>query len=135
MVMKLQPTETIYMKSNIKTPGFSWEPIQSELEVKYDTRYFQHSKESNPDAYSRLILDVLRGNSASFVRSDELIRAWEIFDEVLHQIDDENIRPHMYKSGSRGPVAADDWINEKSGYVRNDDYVWHDGNICYVKNF
>eukprot|EP00569_Conticribra_weissflogii_P006890 CAMPEP_0171330426 /NCGR_PEP_ID=MMETSP0878-20121228/1988_1 /TAXON_ID=67004 /ORGANISM="Thalassiosira weissflogii, Strain CCMP1336" /LENGTH=518 /DNA_ID=CAMNT_0011830707 /DNA_START=166 /DNA_END=1722 /DNA_ORIENTATION=+ len=135
MVMKLQPTETIYMKSNIKTPGFSWEPIQSELEVKYDTRYFKHSKESNPDAYSRLILDVLRGNSASFVRSDELIRAWEIFDDVLHQIDDENIRPRAYRSGSRGPEAADDWINEKSGYVRNDDYVWHDGNICYVKNF
>lgn len=130
MVMKLQPVETIYMKSNIKTPGFSSAPIQSELEVKYDSRYFEHNKESNPDAYSRLILDVLRGRSASFVRSDELIRAWEIFTPVLHQIDRENIRPNLYKCDSRGPEGADAWVNEKSGYVRNDDYVWNNGTVC-----
>ena len=102
LVIKLQPEETIYLKSNIKTPGFSTAPIQSELEVKYDTRYFSCGTlnpggESNPDAYSRLILNVLRGRSASFVRSDELIRAWEIFTPVLHQIENENIRPHIYK--------------------------------------
>eukprot|EP00584_Thalassiosira_punctigera_P009774 CAMPEP_0172530672 /NCGR_PEP_ID=MMETSP1067-20121228/4335_1 /TAXON_ID=265564 ORGANISM="Thalassiosira punctigera, Strain Tpunct2005C2" /NCGR_SAMPLE_ID=MMETSP1067 /ASSEMBLY_ACC=CAM_ASM_000444 /LENGTH=784 /DNA_ID=CAMNT_0013314917 /DNA_START=150 /DNA_END=2504 /DNA_ORIENTATION=+ len=127
IVVKLQPEETIYMKSNIKTPGFSSAPIQSELEVKYDTRYFGDEGASNPDAYSRLILDVLRGRSASFVRSDELIRAWEIFTPVLQQIERENVRPHIYKVGSRGPEAADAWSNEKSGYVRNDAYVYHDG--------
>ena len=103
LVIKLQPEETIYLKSNIKTPGFSTAPIQSELEVKYDTRYFEpDSGYSNPDAYSRLILEVLRGRSASFVRSDELIRAWEIFTPVLHQIDRENIRPQIYKVRTRG---------------------------------
>ncbi len=130
LVMKLQPGETIYLKSNIKTPGFSSSPIQTELEVKYDTRYFAHSSSSNPDAYSRLILDVLRGRSANFVRSDELIRAWEIFTPVLHQIDAENIRPHSYKVGSRGPDGADNFFNEKSGYLRNDAYIWEDGHIC-----
>ena len=130
LVMKLQPGESIYLKSNIKTPGFSSNPIQSELEVKYDTRYFAHSSSSNPDAYSRLILDVLRGRSANFVRSDELIRAWEIFTPVLHQIDEENIRPHIYKVGSRGPEEADTFFFEKSGYQRNDAYIWEDGNIC-----
>lgn len=130
LVMKLQPGESIYLKSNIKTPGFSSNPIQSELEVKYDTRYFAHSSSSNPDAYSRLILDVLRGRSANFVRSDELIRAWEIFTPVLHQIDEENIRPHVYKVGSRGPDEADKFFFEKSGYQRNDAYIWEDGNIC-----
>jgi len=130
MVIKLQPKETIYMKTNIKTPGFSAVPIQSELEVKYDTRYFNSETESNPDAYSRLILDVLRGHSGAFVRSDELIRAWEIFTPVLHQIDNENVKPHIYKTGTRGPTAANAWFQEKSGYERNDAYVWHDGNIC-----
>ena len=130
LVMKLQPGESVYLKSNIKTPGFSSIPIQSELEVKYDTRYFAESSSSNPDAYSRLILDVLRGRSANFVRSDELIRAWEIFTPVLHQIDEENNRPHIYKVGSRGPDAADKFFVEKSGYLRNDAYIWEDGNIC-----
>ena len=130
LVMKLQPGESMYLKSNIKTPGFSSTPIQSELEVKYDTRYFAHCTSCNPDAYSRLILDVLRGRSANFVRSDELIRAWEIFTPVLHQIDQENIRPHSYKVGSRGPDGADKFLTEKSGYIRNDAYIWRDGNIC-----
>ena len=130
MVIKLQPKETMYLKSNIKTPGFSTDPIQSELEVKYDTPYFNHSQESNPDAYSRLILNVLRGHSGSFVRSDELIRAWEIFTPVLHQIDRENVQPHIYKVGTRGPEGADAFSNEKSGYVRNDDYVYYEGKFC-----
>ncbi|KAL7533039.1 hypothetical protein ACHAWF_004324 [Thalassiosira exigua] len=103
LVVQLQPKESIYLKSNIKTPGFSSAPIQSELEVKYDTRYFGSGHACNPDAYSRLILDVLRGQSASFVRSDELIRAWEIFTPILHRIERENVRPHLYKVGSRGP--------------------------------
>lgn len=135
LVIKLQPDELIYMKSNIKTPGFGSAPIQSELQVQYDTRYFEQNGVSNPDAYSRLILDVLRGKSAAFVRSDELIRAWEIFTPVLHRIDRENVRPHVYEMGSRGPDEADAWINDKSGYVRNDDYVWYDGNICRKTGF
>lgn len=118
------------MKTNIKTPGFSPAPIQSEMDLTYDTRYFNNGTECNPDAYTRLILDVLRGRSASFVRSDELIKSWEIFTPVLHQIDKDNIQPHIYKVGSRGPLLADAWSSERSGYVRNDDYIWHDGSIC-----
>lgn len=124
IVMQLQPKELIYMKSNIKTPGFSTTPIQSELEVKYESRYFSRAGESNPDAYSRLILDVLQGRSASFVRSDELLRAWEIFTPVLHQIEKENVQPHLYQAGSRGPPGADAFFTKKSGYVRNDEYTY-----------
>mmetsp|Transcript_36169 Transcript_36169/g.87308 ORF Transcript_36169/g.87308 Transcript_36169/m.87308 type:complete len:557 (+) Transcript_36169:66-1736(+) len=132
IVMLLQPGESIYMKSNIKTPGFSSAPMQSELEVKYDNRYFNRgSKECNPDAYSRLILDVLRGRSASFVRSDELLRAWEIFTPVLHQIEKDNIKPHSYKMGSRGPKGADEWSTSKSGYVRNEEYVYDNDGIAH----
>lgn len=130
IVMLLQPGESIYLKSNIKTPGFSSAPIQGELEVKYDNRYFSGNSECNPDAYSRLILDVLRGRSASFVRSDELLRAWEIFTPVLHQIEKDNIKPHSYKMGSRGPKGADEWSASKSGYVRNDEYVYDNATIA-----
>ena len=112
--------------------GFSSAPIQSELEVKYETRYLDSNTESSPDAYSRSILNVLRGQPTTFMRSDELIKAWEIFTPVLHQIDDENVKPHIYKVGSRGPAGAKAWISEKSGYVRNDEFVWHNGNIEYL---
>ena len=70
LVIRLQPKEEIYIKTNVKTPGFSSAPIQSELAVEYISHFGRNLR--TPDAYSRLILDVLRGRSAGFVRSDEL---------------------------------------------------------------
>ena len=131
LVMRMQPNEAIYFKTNVKSPGFSGAPIQSELEVNYNTRFFSNSgkSDSNPDAYTRLILDVLRGRSAPFVREDELRRSWEIFTPLLHKIEEDNIKPIKYKRGSRGPPEADVFIEEKSGYLRNMDYVFFNGNV------
>jgi len=131
LVMRMQPNEAIYFKTNVKSPGFSGAPIQSELEVNYNTRFFSNSgkSDSNPDAYTRLILDVLRGRSAAFVREDELRRSWEIFTPLLHKIEKENTKPIKYKRGSRGPPEADIFIEKKSGYVRNKDYVFYKGNV------
>jgi hypothetical protein len=127
--MRMQPSEAVYMKTNVKSPGFATRPIQSELEVNYDTRFFSHTKESNPDAYTRLILDVLRGNQAPFVRDDELRRAWEIFTPLLKQIEKENVRPIIYKQGTRGPKESDEFITRVAGYIRNDDYVFYEGDV------
>lgn len=130
LVIRMQPNECIYMKTNVKSPGFEGKPVQSELEINYNTRFFSgDGAESNPDAYTRLILDVLRGRSAAFVREDELRRSWQIFTPLLHKIERENIRPVVYKQGTRGPPEADVFINEKSGYVRNENYVFHDGDV------
>ena len=120
------------MKTNVKSPGFSGRPIQSELEINYNSRFFHPSNpnsDSNPDAYTRLILDVLRGRSAGFVREDELRRSWEIFTPLLHRIEKEGIRPVVYERGSRGPVEADWFVRDKSGFVRNEDYVFYDGGV------
>lgn len=100
------------------------------MEVNYNTRFFSHQKESNPDAYTRLILDVLQGKHASFVRDDELRRAWEIFTPLLHRIENEKIQPFIYKSGSRGPSASDQFINKIAGYVRNEDYVFYESGVA-----
>ena len=113
----------------IKTPGFKARPIQSELEVNYDSRFFAHTEEADPDAYTRLLLDVLQGKHEAFVRDDELRRSWEIFTPLLHTIEKENIQPIIYKQGTRGPKEADDFIAREAGYVRNEDYVFYDGGI------
>jgi len=126
LVMRMQPSEAVYMKTNVKSPGFSSAPIQSELEVNYDTRFFSHTEESNPDAYTRLIFDVLQGKHGSFVRDDELRRAWEIFTPLLDKIETENIRPIKYAQGGRGPKEADEFMTKVAGYLRNDDYVFHE---------
>lgn len=118
----MQPNEAIYMKTNVKSPGFTAKPIQSEMEINYDTRYFGKDKSANPDAYTRLILDVFHGRQAAFVRDDELRRAWEIFTPLLHRIEQDNIRPIVYKEGTRGPKEADEFIEQKAGFMRNEDY-------------
>jgi hypothetical protein len=126
LVMRLQPHEAVYLKTNVKSPGFAATPVQSELEINYDSRFFAHAETSaNPDAYTRLILDVLQGKQAAFVRDDELRRAWEIFTPILHRIETENIRPIVYKPGSRGPDEADLFIEEKAQYIRNKEYVFY----------
>jgi glucose-6-phosphate 1-dehydrogenase len=70
----------------------------------------QYDTHNNPDAYTRLVLDALRGQQASFVRADELERSWEIFTPLLHRIERENIRPHQYTYGSSGPTQRDRFL-------------------------
>jgi glucose-6-phosphate 1-dehydrogenase len=103
LVMRLQPNPTIFITTNIKTPGLSSVPMSAPMILQYDTH-------NNPDAYTRLVLDALRGQQASFVRADELERSWEIFTPLLHRIERENIRPHQYTYGSSGPTQRDRFL-------------------------
>merc|ERR1740139_734485 len=76
LVMHLQPTEAVYMKVNVKEPGLESKPMQSELDLTYKSRF---GDMYNPAAYTRLVLESLRGNQENFVRSDELLQPWKIF--------------------------------------------------------
>lgn len=115
LVMRLQPEEAVYMKVNIKAPGLAGDPVVSELDLSYKTR-FPTKFSTLPDAYTRLILQVLRGDSSAFVRDDELREAWRIFTPLLHAIDDGAIEPIKYKAFSRGPAEFDE-LCAKHGFV------------------
>ncbi|KAH9254826.1 glucose-6-phosphate dehydrogenase [Batrachochytrium salamandrivorans] len=119
LVLRLQPNEAIYMKTNVKQPGLGTDPIQTELDLNYDRRYPMQELQ---DAYTRLLLDVLRGKQATFVRDDELMAAWEIFTPVLHDIERGAIKPIPYVFGTRGPKESDDLI-QKVGFTYNKDYA------------
>merc|ERR1719507_981669 len=116
LVMRLQPKEKIYMKTNIKSPGFSSMPIESMMSMNYHDCFDMTDGNNGPDAYTRLILDVLRGKHGSFVRDDELRRSWEIFTPVLKKIEEEKVKPSIYKYGSRGPDELAQFI-EENGFV------------------
>lgn len=123
LVMRLQPNEAVYLKMNIKSPGLSGEPVLSELDLSYRTRY-PDKFSALPDAYTRLILQVLRGDSSAFVRDDELREAWRIFTPLLHAIDQGAIEPIKYKAFSRGPKEFDQ-MTAKYGYIyAGDAYNW-----------
>ena len=80
----------------------------------------------SPDAYTRLLLDALMGRQSAFVRSDELLAAWQVWDPVLAQVESGAVPLHPYAHGSRGPTAADELV-ARAGYARNEAYVWRPG--------
>ncbi|KAH9090806.1 hypothetical protein Ae201684P_006211 [Aphanomyces euteiches] len=121
LVLRLQPNEAVYLKTNVKSPGLRTVPMASELDLSYAARY---ADTHMPDAYTRLLLDVLRGYQSMFVRDDELIAAWSIFTPLLQEIDAKQIKPLPYVFGSRGP-AESDALTAKHGFIYHQgDYKW-----------
>lgn len=77
-----------------------------------------------PQAYERLILDVIQGNQQHYVRRDELRASWALFTPLLHAIDKgEGPTIQEYAYGSRGVPEGDKLIND-SGYKRTKSYNW-----------
>jgi len=122
LVMNMQPNEVIYMKATMKTPGLQTNPVQTELDLTYKDRF---RGAYNPDAYTRLLLEALRGNQENFVRSDELEASWKLFDPVLNALESGNNRkkPLPYKYGTRGPAEADTALS-KYGFNYTGQYQW-----------
>ncbi|KAJ3360742.1 Glucose-6-phosphate 1-dehydrogenase [Allomyces arbusculus] len=121
LVIRVQPNESVYLKLMNKEPGLSFRQHIRELDLSYQTRY---EGVRIPDAYEALLVDVLRGDQANFVRDDELDAAWAIFTPVLHQIDAGAVEPEPYTYGSRGPAAMTAFM-EKLGVARDrQEYHW-----------
>ncbi|KAJ0395235.1 hypothetical protein P43SY_007134 [Pythium insidiosum] len=121
LVMRLQPDEAVYMKVNVKSPGLATGAVSSELDLSYAQRY---EGTEVPDAYTRLILDVLRGKQAAFVRDDELRAAWKIFTPLLNEIEGKKIKPIPYKFGSRGPKESDELTSRVGFQYHRGRYQW-----------
>jgi glucose-6-phosphate 1-dehydrogenase len=75
LVIRIQPSEAIYMKFNTKTPGLITRAIPTELDLTYKSRF---SEAKIPEAYESLILDAFKGDHSNFVRDDELDVAWKV---------------------------------------------------------
>ncbi|KAG6821263.1 hypothetical protein H0H93_002373 [Arthromyces matolae] len=117
LVIRIQPSEAVYLKVNAKTPGLYTRAIPTEMDLTYKRRF---TESKIPEAYEALILDALKGDHSNFVRHDELDVAWKIFTPILHWIDGLNgpvPHPVPYPYGSRGPKELDNFV-EKYGYKR-----------------
>ncbi|KAJ7795367.1 glucose-6-phosphate 1-dehydrogenase [Mycena olivaceomarginata] len=130
LVIRIQPSEAVYMKINAKTPGLYTRAMPTEMDLTYKRRF---SDAKIPEAYEALILDALKGDHSNFVRHDELDVAWKIFTPILHWIEGKSgqrPRPVPYPYGSRGPKELDPFI-QKYGFKRADaSYVWPVTNLA-----
>jgi glucose-6-phosphate 1-dehydrogenase len=102
LVIRVQPDEGVTVRFGSKVPGSAMEV----RDVNMDFAYGESFTESSPEAYERLILDVLIGDPPLFPRQEEVELSWRILDPI-EQFWAENTKPDQYRSGSAGPASAD----------------------------
>ncbi len=103
LVIRLQPDEGVKLWLMIKDPGPGGFRLSH---VPLDMSFAKSFKARNPDAYERLILDVVRGNQTLFMRRDEVQAAWEWVDPILEAWRNSKEPPRPYTAGTWGPSAA-----------------------------
>ncbi len=103
LVMRLQPDEGVRMQIMIKDPGPGGMRLR---QVPLDMSFADAFQVRNPDAYERLIMDVVRGNQTLFMRRDEVDAAWAWIDPILGEWAQSKEALKGYTSGTWGPSAA-----------------------------
>ena len=102
IVIRVQPDEGVTVRFGSKVPGSAMEV----RDVNMDFAYGESFTENSPEAYERLLLDVLIGDPPLFPRHREVELSWEVLDPI-EEFWAEHGKPEQYPSGSSGPPGAD----------------------------
>jgi len=105
IVFRVQPDEGVTMRFGSKVPGSTMEV----RDVNMDFSYGHSFTESSPEAYERLILDVLLGEPSLFPKNDEVELSWEILDPILKHWGTHG-KPEAYLAGTWGPDSAEEML-------------------------
>ncbi len=101
LVIRVQPDEGITLRFGSKVPGH----IMEVRDVSMDFSYGSAFAEESPEAYERLILDVLLGEPSLFPVNAEVELCWKILDPALEYWATHG-KPDPYESGTWGPDSA-----------------------------
>jgi glucose-6-phosphate 1-dehydrogenase len=103
LVVRLQPDEGIQLYLISKDPGPGGMRLR---EAPLDISFAEAFQVRYPDAYERLLMDVVRGNATLFMRRDEVEAAWHWVEPILRGWAASDEAPKPYIAGSWGPAAA-----------------------------
>jgi glucose-6-phosphate 1-dehydrogenase len=113
--IQVQPREGITLSLNSKLPGLKMRVQPVELDFSYVHSFAERS----PDAYERLLLDAIKGDSTLFTRDDEIEEAWEVLAPFLEVWSNDANSIHEYAAGTWGPEEA-------SRLLRMRGHAWQD---------
>jgi glucose-6-phosphate 1-dehydrogenase len=118
LVLCIQPDEGIQIRFEAKVPDTLAEMRSVDMVFDYDTSF---GKSILPDAYERLLMDILQGDASLFTRHDAIELAWKFIDPIQTGWESE-FAPHLeiYEVGSWGPPQA-------SGFIARDGRQWLHG--------
>lgn len=128
LVIRIQPNEGILLKFDMKIPGAGFKTEQVNMDFHYD----ELSNVYVPDAYQRLILDCMQGDTTLYARGDSTEAAWEFIDPILKAWkNEEDIPVFGYPAGTWGPEHADKLIEgENMNWRYPCSNLTDDGNYC-----
>ncbi len=103
LIIHLQPDEHVKLQIVTKVPGpggYRLKPVDLNLSLK------DEFEERTPEAYERLLMDVVRGNQTLFMRTDELDAAWVWTESILDSWEATKQKSELYAAGTAGPESA-----------------------------
>lgn len=103
LVLSLQPEEGVTLTLMTKEPGPGGFRMRS---LPLNLNFPDAFSVTYPDAYERLLMEVLRGNPALFMRRDEIEAAWQWIDRIIDSWAARGVRTHEYMAGSWGPTDS-----------------------------
>lgn len=114
----IQPDEGIHFSFQAKVPDTAAEMRTVEMSFHYEESF---GAQAIPEAYERLLLDVMKGDASLFTRSDAIELSWGLIDPIVEGWDSLHAPPlNFYESGTWGPAEADELI-------AHDGYHWTHG--------
>jgi glucose-6-phosphate 1-dehydrogenase len=114
LILRIQPHEAISLRFSTKRPGMNYQVQPVSMDFDYEDHFDTHL----PEAYERLLVDVMRGDSTLFTRSDELEAAWRFVTPILETWEGSPAAPEFYPAGTWGPSTADRLISETKAVWR-----------------
>ncbi len=116
LVVRLQPDEGIKLWLMLKEPGAGGMRMRH---VPLDMNFAEAFQIYAPEAYERLLTDVIRGNATLFMRRDEVEAAWRWIDPIRDAWNHEHLEPRFYLAGTWGPASA-------TALVERDGRSWYE---------
>ncbi len=115
LTMRIQPDEGVTLTLNSKVPGQGFQIQPVHLDFLYGATFSGHV----PEAYERLLLDAMRGDSTLFTRTDEVEEGWDVIQGILDRWAETPVDFPNYPAGSWGPPASDELIQTDGRQWRN----------------
>jgi len=114
LIFQIQPDEGIFLKVGTKRPGMRFVVEDVKMNFSYSGKW----NKSLPEAYERLLLDTLHGDSTLFTRSDEVEAEWRVMQPIFDQLD--QLKPFSYAPHQWGMPEADWLFHGTEGQWRNE---------------
>ncbi|BDX05950.1 glucose-6-phosphate dehydrogenase [Planctobacterium marinum] len=123
LTIRLQPDEGVEITVMNKVPGLTSSGAMNLQKSKLNLSFSEaFDTKRIPDAYEKLLLEVLLGDQSLFVRRDEVEEAWKWVDSILEAWKKSNEKPEPYQAGTWGPVAS-------IALLAREDRAWYESKI------